>query len=65
VPHVAGTIGDRDLEDGLCDIDGDPAIVRHDGLLSLPRQQRLWHIDADRVVRGVHLIIEADESRYG
>jgi hypothetical protein len=29
----------------------------------LPRQQRLWHIDADRVAGGVHLINAADERR--
>jgi hypothetical protein len=28
----------------------------------VPRKQRLWHIDADRVVRGVHLIVAADEA---
>jgi hypothetical protein len=28
-------------------------------------QQRLWHIDADQVAGGVHLINEADEAFGG
>jgi hypothetical protein len=31
----------------------------------MPSQQRLWHIDADRVARGVHLINAADEAHGG
>jgi hypothetical protein len=34
-----------------------------DGLLLALNQHRLWHIDADRVGGGVHLINEADEGR--
>src|ERR1043166_5087871 len=47
----------------LCDVDRDASIVPHDGLLLLPRQQRLWHIDADSVAGGAHLINPADEVR--
>jgi len=43
----ARVVGDRDLEDGLCDVDGDASNVLHDGLLLIASQQRLWHIDAD------------------
>jgi hypothetical protein len=32
-----------------------------DGLLLAFNQHRLWHIDADRVGGGVHLINEADQ----
>ena len=32
------------------------------GLLLAFTQPRLWHIDADRVVGGVHPITEADEA---
>ncbi len=46
---VAGVVGHRDLQDGLCNVDGNGDIVLHDGLLLLPKQQRLWHIDADQV----------------
>jgi hypothetical protein len=33
--HVARAVGDRDLEDSLCDVDGDASTVLHDGLLLL------------------------------
>jgi hypothetical protein len=63
--HVPRPVRDRDLEDGLCNVYGDASIVRHDGLLLSSQQQRLWHIDADCVAGGVHLINAADEVRVG
>jgi hypothetical protein len=60
--HFAGAMGDRDLKDGLCQVYGDERIVTHEVAPFMPSQQRLWHIDADPVARGVHLINAADEA---
>jgi hypothetical protein len=43
---VARPIGHAHFEHRLCNVDCDHDMVRHDGLLLLPKQQRLWHIDA-------------------
>jgi hypothetical protein len=59
---VPGAIRRRDLEDTLCHVHGDTSIVLHDGLLHALSKHRLWHIDADRVGGGVHLINAADEA---
>ncbi len=48
---------------GLCDIDRDESIVPHGWLLLALVQHRLWHVDADRVGRGVHRLNEPDEGR--
>src|SRR5438477_3148278 len=63
--YVTRAIRNRDLKHGLCHVHRDTSIVLHDGLLLLPRQQRLWHIDADSVAGGAHLINAADEARLG
>ena len=60
--YVTRAIRNRDLKHGLCHVHRDTSIVLHDGLLLLPRQQRLWHIDADSVEGGAHLINAADEA---
>jgi hypothetical protein len=41
--HAARAIRDGDLEDFLCDVDGDESIVLHGMASFLACQQRLWH----------------------
>jgi hypothetical protein len=45
--QVPRSVGERDLENSLCHVDGDSCMVRHDGLLLLLKPAATLALDAD------------------